>query len=115
MTTAAENLAQRLRAIGKVLADTVDEHLEDYEGELLLHILIEDTLRISVEAFRDGDTALTAAVGKVVAAAYETGDEYVRNAVEVSFVEPAWDAPPDFIAAWPQVLQDELKSQHGSP
>lgn len=90
----------------------VDEHLEDNEGELLIHLLMADLLRFCVTAFRDGKTDLLRRCLSAVATALMTGDEHLRNAVEVSFVEHAWDERPGFLATWPEPLMTEWREQH---
>jgi hypothetical protein len=90
------------------------EHLDDQSGELLLHLFVADLLRFAIASFEQGDSdrlhALLAAVDK----ALREGDEYVENAVAVSFVENTgwWDsAMRPFIATWPDGLKAEAERQ----
>jgi hypothetical protein len=92
----------------------VAEHRDDFDDEVLLHLLIADVLRFAVAAFEGGeDDVLTRALD-AVAAGMSDGDDYVQNAVGVSFVEdtPLWDpATEPFIATWPRALQVEAARQ----
>ena len=101
-------------------ADVVAEHLEFVDGPfdevphagdaanvLLLHLLMGDVLAFAVETWHDGRRDVTARVLAVVDDALRDGDEYVVNAVCVSFVEHVGADPgetPEFIASWPAGL-----------
>ena len=88
----------------------VEEHLRDFEGEVLLHLLVADVLRLAIALFEANEIAALDRCLRVVATGLADGDEYVRNAVAVSFVEdtPWWDEKMyPFISAWPEALQAE--------
>jgi hypothetical protein len=92
----------------------VQEHLEDNDGELLLHLLVADLLRLAHTWFELGMTDALTRLLAVVGAGLTDGDEGVENAVAVSFVEDSgwWDqASQAFIAAWPAALQAEVARQ----
>jgi hypothetical protein len=90
----------------------VEEHLQDH-GEILLHLVAADLLRLAVAMFEADETdALNRCLG-VVATGLTDGDEYVQNAISVSFVEdtPWWDEKMfPFMAVWPEALQAEAES-----
>jgi hypothetical protein len=65
---------------------TVHEHLEDNEGELLLHLLMADLRRLAVAWFEDGALEPLQRLLTVVDAGLAEGDEGVENAVAVSFI-----------------------------
>jgi len=92
----------------------VAEHLTDNDNEVLLHILIADVRRFSIERFEDHDTAVLRRCLDVVARGLTDGDEHVENAVAVSFVEDTgWWEPlmQPFMATWPAPLRDEAERQ----
>lgn len=90
----------------------VDEHVRDH-GEILLHLVAADVLRLATAMFNAGATeALNRCLG-VVAAGLTDGDAYVQNAISVSFVEdtPWWDEQmATFMAAWPEALRAEAET-----
>lgn len=87
----------------------VDEHLEDFDNEILLHLLIVDVRRFAIAAFEAGSLeVLTTCLG-VVATGMSDGDDDVQNAIGVSFVEdtlPCDPAMQSYIATWPEALQN---------
>jgi hypothetical protein len=90
----------------------VDEHVHDH-GEILLHLVAADVLRLATAMFNAGATEELHRCLGVVATGLTDGDEYVQNAISVSFVEdtPWWDehmAP--FMAAWPEALRAEAET-----
>ncbi len=92
----------------------VAEHLIDHDNEVLLHLLIADVRRFSIERFEEGDTAALRLCLDVVAQGLTDGDEHVVNAVAVSFVEDTgwWDPlMQPFMATWPAPLRDEAERQ----
>ena len=93
------------------------EHLETYDGELLLHVLIADLRRLAVAWFDEGSTDPMQRLLAVLDAGLAEGDERVENAVAVSFVEDAawWDQPSQaFIATWPAGLAHEVERQRNA-
>lgn len=92
----------------------VAEHLVDNGNELLLHLLIADVRRFSIEQFERDDSEALSRCLDVVAQGLIEGDEYVENAVAVSFVEDTgwWDPlMQPFIASWPLPLREEAERQ----
>lgn len=97
-------------------AGLVTTHVGDNEGELLLHLLMSDLLRFTVSAFQANDRAAASKILDLVDRALREGDEYVQNAVAVSFVEHAGFGPgetEEFLAIWPQGLKDERQRLNG--
>lgn len=108
------------------IADVVAEHLDFVDGPfdealhgetpnvLLLHMLLGDVLAFAVDTWHSDRRDVTASVLGVVDDALRDGDEYVENAVCVSFVEHVGALPgetPDFIASWPAGLLAERERQ----
>ncbi len=92
----------------------VDEHLTDNGGELLLHLLMSDLLRLAEDQYGRGDFQPLDELLGIVDAALRTGEERLENAVAVSFVEMAgaWEASAQpFIRTWPKGLRDEAARQ----
>ena len=91
----------------------VDEHLADFENEILLHLLIADVRRFAIAAFEAGDIDVLRKCLDAVGTGM-SGDDYVQNAIGVSFVEdtPLWDTTMGpYIATWPVPLKDEAERQ----
>lgn len=96
----------------------VTEHWNDFDGDVLLHLLVADVRRLSEDAWRRQDHALMCRCLDFLDLALRTGDEYVENAVAVSFLEDTgwWDsAVSDYIAAWPPALAAEVERQRQHP
>jgi hypothetical protein len=92
----------------------VAEHLTDNNNELLLHLLIADVRRFSIERFESDDGDVLRRCLNVVARGLTDGDEYVENAMAVSFVEDIgwWDPSVlAFMAPWPPLLLGEAERQ----
>jgi hypothetical protein len=95
----------------------VAEHLDDQEGELLLHLLVADLRRLLLDAWQRQDQDVLHRGLTFLDAALTTGDEYVNNAVAVSFVEDIgwWEADMQpFIASWPKALATEVERQRSA-
>ncbi len=110
MITRASFAADLLSAVPEV-DDTVREHLDDYEGELLLHLLMADLVRYGVAAFEDGRSGEAHRLLEFVDSCLADGDGYVTNAVLVSFIENygyGQNEPDSFVAIWPDGLRAEL-------
>jgi hypothetical protein len=112
MTSAA--FVEALRVGVPEVAAVIDEHLDDNEGELLIHLLMADLERFCVSAFAAGAAEGSRRCLDAVAVALATGDDHLRNAVEVSFVEHAWDERREFLATWPEPLLTEWREQQAS-
>lgn len=113
---AAQDLLAELERDVPEVQRLVGEHLQDY-GELLLHLLAADLLRYAIEAFDLGQTDVVPRLLVVLDRALLDGDDYVNNAIAVSFVEDTgcWDASMQpFIDSWPPGLQAEVSNQKRS-
>jgi hypothetical protein len=110
----ADQFVQALSGEVPTASLVIEEHLADNEGELLIHLLMADLLRFCVAAFTADETGSSRRCLDVVGSAFETGDEHLRNAVEVSFLEHAWDEHPRFLATWPDSLLQEWRRQHAT-
>jgi hypothetical protein len=92
----------------------VDEHLADFENDILLHLLIADVRRFAIAAFEAGDIDVLRRCLDAVGTGMSDGDDYVQNAIGVSFVEdtPLWDATMGpYLATWPVPLKEEAEHQ----
>jgi hypothetical protein len=106
-----DNFLELLSAAVPEAVPLVDEHLADYDGDLLIHLLTSDLLRFATAAFGSGELLTSEKVLTFVGSALDDGDERVKNAVAVSFVEHvgAWPGEtPEFIDTWPASLLNEL-------
>lgn len=96
----------------------LDEHLADFEGEVLLTLLVADARRMAIEAFDRGDRDLSDRMVNVVDEGFRRGDVTVEDAIAVCFIEdtPSWDrARRKFIQSWPQAMRDEVERQGNPP
>lgn len=106
-----DSFVDNLLAVMSEVAETVRGHLDDQEGELLLHLLMADLLRLTVRVFRDGREDVARRLLEFVDHCLSEGDEYVQNAVSVSFVEDYGfgpDEPEALLSLWPAGLRAEL-------
>ena len=91
-----------------------DEHLADYAGDLLIHVLMSDFQRLARDLYDRGELAALKQLLTIVDEGLRSSDERLTNAVAVSFVENAdlFDASAQpFICAWPKGLREEAASQ----
>ena len=92
--------------------DVVAEHLADNDGlPLLLHLLMSDLLRMTVSTYIAGEVAETDRLLAFIDWCLREGDEYVVNAVAVSFVEDFGAHPGEsdaLLERWPAALRGEL-------
>lgn len=112
MALTASEFASRLTSAVPESSTTLREHLAEETGELLLHVLMGDLLRLALGWFEQGETDALARLLDVLDTALREGDEYVRNAVAVSFVEDSGWWEPDmqpFIATLPGELANEVE------
>ena len=112
MQLSKEQFVVQLRRDFPESHSTIEEHRRDFDGEVLLHLLVADVLRLAIDLFETHQTEALDRCLKVVATGLAEGDEYVNNAIAVSFVEdtPWWDETKfPFIAAWPEVLRAEAE------
>lgn len=96
------------------LGDLIAGHLDDYDGDVLPHLLLPDVLRFSVAQFHAKNLEVMSRCLDVVDRALRDGDEAVANAVAVSFVEHVGFGPgetPEFLALWPRGLLEEKARQ----
>lgn len=68
------------------LRASLDEHLDDNEGEILPHPLMSAYERWAEKAVKDGDPRLTEFL-EILEEAYRAGGEEVENLISVSFLE----------------------------
>lgn len=90
--------------------DMVAEHLADNDG-LLLHLLMSDLLRMTVDTYAAGQVAVTDRLLAFIDSCLREGDDYVINAVAVSFVEDFGAHPGEsdaLLERWPTALRAEL-------
>jgi hypothetical protein len=90
-----------------------EEHLADND-ELLLHLFDARLRDLARGAFRSRDHGLAKRVLACIESGLTDGDEYVENAVAVSFVEDSqwWErSEAPYLATWPAALRDEVERQ----
>lgn len=107
----AARFVERLGTLAPSSLPVVAAHLEDNDGELLLHLLLPELLRKAVNDFNEGQSTDAQQVVDAVGQGLTDGDAYVENAVAVSFVEGygAHEGENDeFLALWPAALRREL-------
>jgi 8-oxo-dGTP pyrophosphatase MutT (NUDIX family) len=99
----------RLGAAVPEADSVVAEHLADND-ELLLHLLMSDLLRLVVSTFAPGQLDVTDRLLAFVDQCLRDGDDYVANAVVVSFVEDFGVFPGEsdaLLERWPAALRAE--------
>ena len=109
-----DNFLALLREVVPETAPLIDEHNADYDGDLLVHLLMSDLLRFATAAYASGEVGVSDGLLQFVGSVLDNGDKRVKNAVQVSFVEHvgAWPGEtPEFIATWPKSLLDERERQ----
>ena len=87
--------------------DLVTQHLTDND-EVLLHQLMSGLLRLTVSTFSEAQTGITDRLLAFVDRCLREGDDYVVNAVCVSFVEDFGAYPGEsdaLLARWPPALR----------
>jgi hypothetical protein len=98
-------------------SSVVTEHLDDQDGEVLLHLHVAEVRRLLLDAWQRQDQDVLHRGLAFLDAALVNGDERVNNAVAVSFVEDiAWwatDVQP-FVATWPKALAAEVERQRSA-
>lgn len=112
MALTAAQFVSRLTSRVPESSTTVREHLDEQEGELLLHLLVADLRRLALAWFEDGSTDALRRLLEVLETALRDGDEYVDNAIAVSFVEDLgwWEQDmQSFIAILPGELAREVE------
>ena len=106
-----DGFVHNLVAVVPEAAETDRGHLDDQEGELLIHLLMADLLRLTVRVFGDGREDVARRLLEFIDRCLSEGDEYVRNAVSVSFVEhygSGSDEPEALLSLWPAGLRADL-------
>jgi hypothetical protein len=101
----------RLEAEVPEATSVVAEHLADNDGELLVHLLFSDLLRLTVSNFHNGQLGVTDRLLAFVDRCLREGDDYIINAVSVSFVEHFGALPgetDELLDRWPTGLHQEL-------
>jgi hypothetical protein len=117
MPLTAAQFLERLRSLVPETEPTVHEHLLENYGELLLHLLTADLRRLAIAWFSEARDEPLHRLLDVVATGLREGDDHVRDAMAVSFVEDTgWWEPEmhPFIATWPAGLAHELARQRAS-
>lgn len=112
MVLTASQFVSRLTSAVPESSSTVLEHLDDQDGELLLHLLTADLRRLALGWYEEGQTGALSRLLDVVEAALREGDEYVTNAIAVSFVDDLGWWEPDmqpFLMTWPGELAREVE------
>jgi hypothetical protein len=107
--TFLEELTQAVPDVTPLVA----EHLADHD-ELLAHLLMPDLLRFATAAFAEGRHEVSARLMCFIDECLLRGDDYIENAVAVSFVEHfgAWPGETSvFLETWPDGLRAELRRQ----
>lgn len=107
----AERFVDQLLAAAPQAGPLVSENRDQDDDVILLHLLLADVLRLVVASFSAGDVFLTRRILAVVERGLREGDESVRNAVAVSFVEHFGahrGESDELLAQWPPVLRAEL-------
>jgi len=91
----------------------LEEHIADND-EVLAPLLVGDLRRRAEELYARGDDDQLSALLEILNSALRDGDEYLNNAVAVSFVEDAriWDPTvQSFVESWPRDLTVEAERQ----
>jgi hypothetical protein len=91
----------------------IDEHRSFYD-DLLLHVLVADLRRMALDLFESGDAEGLVQLLDVIDHGIREGDDAVRNAVAVSFIEDTgcWEpAMQGFIDTWPPAIRTEADRQ----
>lgn len=117
MALTSPEFVSRLRSGVPECSTTLREHLDEQEGELLLHLLVADLRRLALAWFEEGRTDALARLLDVLNTALREGDEYVENAIAVSFVEDLgwWEADMQpFITTLRGELANEVERQRHS-
>ena len=117
MSLTASEFVGSLTAQVPETAVTINEHLADQGGELLLHLLMGDLRLLAIEWFRTGQTDALERLFSVLEQGLGRGDEYVANAVAVSFVEDlGWWEPETqpLVDALPAGLLAEVERQRSN-
>ena len=113
MTIDAQGFVALLVADVPEAAPVLEEHLADNYGDLLLHLLMGDLYRLAIALLGDQPEPLNRLL-VVLDRALAEGDEYVQNAVAVSFVFGTEAQSPEmarFVRAWPAGLAAEAERQ----
>ena len=90
---------------------TVREQLADQEGELLMHLMAADLGRLAVTWFHDGRSSELTRLLEAMDVGIREGDEYLVNAIAVSFVEDLswWEADlQPLVVTFPAGLRSEV-------
>lgn len=92
-------------------APTVQERLVDQEGELLMHLLAYNLGQLAVTWFQENRSSELTRLLEAMDIGIREGDEYLINAIAVSFVEdlPWWEADVQpLILTFPEGLRSEV-------
>ncbi len=100
----AEEVVELLAATSRPAEIAVRQHRDEYDSELLLHLLVANLRRLAIEARARADADVLVPLLAAMGVGLVEGDGSVRNAVAVSFVEDTgcWDpGMAEFITSWP--------------
>ncbi len=114
MSITASDFVKLLTQSCRQTKEIVEDHLRDFDNEILVHLLIADIRRFCIERFEAQDTDVLERCLGAIGLGLTDGDEDLENAIAVSFVEDTgwWDPLMEpFIATWPLPLQAEAKRQ----
>ena len=118
MSLTASEFVVSLTAQVPETAVTINQHLADQGGELLLHLLMGDLRLLAIDWFRTGQAEALERLLSVLEQGLVRGDEYVTNAVAVSFVgDSGWWEPETqpLVNALPAGLLAEVERQRSNP
>lgn len=113
MSVSSQALLAELSSTVPESQELVAEHVE-YHQELLLHLLIADLRRMALTMFERGELDPLRRLLAVLDRSLIEGDDSVRNAVAVCFVEDTgwWDPEMSaFMTTWPGALTAEANRQ----
>lgn len=108
-----ELFAERLAAEVPEARPVLTQHGQD-DGGLLPHLLMPDLVRLCDSAWVAADEDVLRRCLRLLDQALGEGDERVRDAVAVSFVEAStWYQPTkrEYVATWPARLRAEAEAQ----
>ena len=90
----------------------VKEHADDFDGDVLLHLLVADLRRFCLDAWQSNSSDALARCLNYLDLALRTGDDQVQNAIAVSFVEDMGlgrEQVRPFLDVWPDALAAEAE------
>lgn len=113
MPLTADDFVVELRRLVPGADALIDEH-QSFYGDVMLHVLVADLRRMALRWFESSDAEALARLLDVIDRGIREGDDAVRNAVAVSFIEDTgcWDpAMQGFMDTWPPAMKAEAARQ----